>query len=310
MHIADENTFYYDLSDEEIIELLQTGPLTITISADGWSYYSSGVFECSYYASRNHAVQLIGYTSEYWIVKNSWGADWGEDGFIRITRNRDYNCLIGAELFDFEKFPCGMGCETCENDTCTACKDDEGAEVVEGRCQCKDSQDVMIYGGSCVACRVAGCDKCKEGEPEECESCVQGATKVDGECVCNATDHQINPNGECELCEVEGCSSCAEGNSAVCVQCSDCSARVVEGSCKCATGYVMQERQCVLCPILGCEECALEGETATCTNCGEGKVEEDGVCRCEEDNMELQNMFCQCKEGFRMAGEQCVACQL
>ena len=181
--------------------------------------------------------------------------------------------------------------------------------MVEGVCQCKDSQEV-IYRGFCVACKALGCDKCKEGKPEECESCVQGSTEVDGKCVCDTADHQINPNGECELCEVEGCSSCAESNSAVCVQCSDCSARVVEGSCKCATGYVMQEGQCVLCPIFGCEECTLEGETATCISCGEGKVEEDGVCQCEVENMELQNMFCQCKEGFRLVGEQCVACQL
>ena len=93
------------------------------------------MFKCSYnyFARINHVVQLIGYTSEYWIVKNSWGADWGEDGFIRITRNRDYNCLIGSYVYDFEKHPCGAGCGNCSNGTCTACKD-EGAEVVEGRC--------------------------------------------------------------------------------------------------------------------------------------------------------------------------------
>ena len=166
----------------------------------------------------------------------------------------------------------------------------------------------MIDEGFCLDCRVPGCEKCKWGEPEECESCVQGTSNVDGKCVCNATDHQINPNGECELCEVEGGSSCAEDNPAVCVQCSDSSARVVEGICKCATGYVMQEGQCELCPIFACEECVLEGETANCTNCGEHKVEEDGVCRCEGDNMEMLNMFCQCQKGFRMVEEQCVAC--
>ena len=112
MHIADKNMFYYSLEDEEIIELLQTGPLAITISANGWSSYSSGVFHCSYYASINHAVQLIGYTSEYWIVKNSWGADWGEEGYMRITRNRNYNCRIGTHVYDFEKHPCELAATT------------------------------------------------------------------------------------------------------------------------------------------------------------------------------------------------------
>ena len=56
VHIADKNMFYYNIPDEEIIELLQTGPLAIGLSADRWSYYSSGVFYCSSRSSINHAV--------------------------------------------------------------------------------------------------------------------------------------------------------------------------------------------------------------------------------------------------------------
>ena len=134
VHIADKFMYYESIRDEEIIELLQTGPLAIIITVDkSWFSYSSGVFHCSSSDVYNYLMQLIGYTSEYWIVKNQWGTDWGEDGFIRITRNHNYDCNIGVHVYDFEKHPCGAGCGNCSNGTCSTCKD-EGAEVVEGRC--------------------------------------------------------------------------------------------------------------------------------------------------------------------------------
>jgi len=33
----------------------------------------------------DHGVLLVGYTSEYWIVKNSWDTTWGENGYIRLA---------------------------------------------------------------------------------------------------------------------------------------------------------------------------------------------------------------------------------
>lgn len=48
--------------------------------------------------TEDHAVLLVGYTKQYWIIKNQWGPDWGQNGFMRITRHPDYNCLMGVEV--------------------------------------------------------------------------------------------------------------------------------------------------------------------------------------------------------------------
>ena len=55
-------------------------------------HYKSGIFDkerCG--CDVDHAVLMVGYGeedgTEYWIVKNSWAADWGEDGYIRFAIN-------------------------------------------------------------------------------------------------------------------------------------------------------------------------------------------------------------------------------
>lgn len=63
------------MEDERIINLLLNyGPLPIGIATDlFWYYYSSGVYECPESAEIDHAVLLVGYTADTWIIKNEWG---------------------------------------------------------------------------------------------------------------------------------------------------------------------------------------------------------------------------------------------
>ncbi len=76
--------------------LYKTGPLAITINARNLQYYKRGVYNVPYrkcpYAP-DHGVVLVGYgtTSKgmpYWIIKNSWGPKWGENGYFRIRRGK------------------------------------------------------------------------------------------------------------------------------------------------------------------------------------------------------------------------------
>jgi len=64
-------------------------PLSICVDAAPWQFYTSGIMTKSQCAtSLDHCVQITGYdttgATPYWVVRNSWGADWGEKGFIRL----------------------------------------------------------------------------------------------------------------------------------------------------------------------------------------------------------------------------------
>ena len=64
--------------------------------------FTSDIHSCSEDCSINHAVGLVGYDSlmkdgqrmDYWIIKNSWGPDWGDQGFFKVLRNNSNMCHV------------------------------------------------------------------------------------------------------------------------------------------------------------------------------------------------------------------------
>lgn len=67
-------------------------PVSVGIDAGGFIFqlYSSGVFTGYCGSNLNHGVTVVGYGEDagqkYWIVKNSWGTGWGEEGYVRMER--------------------------------------------------------------------------------------------------------------------------------------------------------------------------------------------------------------------------------
>jgi C1A family cysteine protease len=68
----------------DLATALASRPVAIAVDATNWSPYKSGVFSnCK--TALNHGVLLVGQVGGAWKVKNSWGAAWGESGYIRLA---------------------------------------------------------------------------------------------------------------------------------------------------------------------------------------------------------------------------------
>jgi cathepsin L len=66
--------------------LCDHGPLIVAVTAtDLFQNYKGGVFDEGNAGPSNHAVMIVGWTPDGWIVRNSWGRDWGRDGYMLIA---------------------------------------------------------------------------------------------------------------------------------------------------------------------------------------------------------------------------------
>lgn len=102
--VASVNNFTVVSTNEDQIaaNLVKNGPLAIGINAAFMQTYIGGV-SCPYICLKNyldHGVLLVGYGASgysqirfknkpYWIIKNSWGGNWGENGYYRICRGHN-----------------------------------------------------------------------------------------------------------------------------------------------------------------------------------------------------------------------------
>jgi len=93
--------------------IANVGPVAINVDASEWHSYEGGVFSgCPQEdVDINHVVQLVGYGTcpetgkDYWLVRNSWTSQWGNDGYIKIEREDGY---CGTDFHNGD----GVGCDS------------------------------------------------------------------------------------------------------------------------------------------------------------------------------------------------------
>jgi cathepsin L len=99
------------------------GPVSISAATAHWQLYEKGVFSKNCGTAMDHGIQLVGYGADgdalYWTVRNSWGATWGEKGYIRVKR------------YGEGKEPCAMDTKPQDGD---ACNGNKTAVEVCGEC--------------------------------------------------------------------------------------------------------------------------------------------------------------------------------
>ncbi|GAU39868.1 hypothetical protein TSUD_69160 [Trifolium subterraneum] len=93
--VSIDNLYVLDGTEEAFVDRVSKQPVSVSLDGTGLQFYSGGVYGGEYCTkdskTTNLVVLIVGYDSvdgeDYWIVKNSWGKDWGEKGYLYIKRN-------------------------------------------------------------------------------------------------------------------------------------------------------------------------------------------------------------------------------
>lgn len=91
-------------SQAQLMAAIAKQPIAVTVDAGAYPFmhYIKGIITDPTCGTKlDHAVAAVGYGIEngqaYYLIKNSWGSDWGEKGYVRIGMNGDGAGICGIQ---------------------------------------------------------------------------------------------------------------------------------------------------------------------------------------------------------------------
>jgi len=78
-------------AEQQIEHILHNyGPVAVGVDSANMYHYTGGLFKASMCTTDiDHAVTIVGYTDDAWIIKNSWGPFWGDEGYLYLERGKN-----------------------------------------------------------------------------------------------------------------------------------------------------------------------------------------------------------------------------
>jgi cathepsin H len=100
------------LSEDDLrVQLFKHGPVSVAFEViDGFRDYKTGVYTTDQCKNGpgdvNHAVLAVGYGTEngvdYWIIKNSWSATWGDQGYFKMQRGVNMCGIVNCNSYPYD----------------------------------------------------------------------------------------------------------------------------------------------------------------------------------------------------------------
>jgi hypothetical protein len=85
-------------SEDALRAAITQGPVTVTVLADrNFQLYTTGTLTGGCAGDIDHAVLAVGYGSGFFKIKNSWGANWGANGYINLASGSNTACLVSEQ---------------------------------------------------------------------------------------------------------------------------------------------------------------------------------------------------------------------